>query len=210
GAETTEGSQKQIYAKRGDQPTVYALGDWTFRTLAKPPSQFRDKTVLGFDPTRVGKLAFERKDGGAVRLARGECKWTLEGDEAEEGGDWRGAAPHPPARVAAGTSGAATRVRVARAGAVARRRQRRASSRSAASSRSISASVPTVMRSASRSPGTAKWRTRMSRAASARATGPRSTPGRRARTKFASDGGTRKPRRSSSALSRARVALMRA
>src|SRR5439155_1266366 len=75
--------QKQIYAKRGDQPTVYALGDWTFRTLAKPPSQFRDKTVLGFDPTRVGKLAFERKDGGAVRLARAESKWTLEGGEGK-------------------------------------------------------------------------------------------------------------------------------
>ena len=83
GAETTQGTQKQIYAKRGDQPTVYALGDWTFRTLAKPPSQFRDKTVLGFDPTRVGKLAFERKDGGAVRLARAESKWTLEGGEGK-------------------------------------------------------------------------------------------------------------------------------
>ena len=87
GAETTEGSQKQIYAKRGDQPTVYALGDWTFRTLAKPPSQFRDKTVLGFDPTRVGKLAFERKDGGAVRLARAEGKWTLEGAEGKTSKD---------------------------------------------------------------------------------------------------------------------------
>ena len=63
---------------------MYALGDWTFRTLAKPPSQFRDKTVLGFDPTRVGKLAFERKDGGAVRLARAEGKWTLEGGEGKK------------------------------------------------------------------------------------------------------------------------------
>src|SRR5207245_5679326 len=78
GAETTEGSQKQIYAKRRDQPTVYGLGDRTLRTLAKPASQFRDKTVLGFDPTRVGKLAFERKDRGAVRLARAESKWPLE------------------------------------------------------------------------------------------------------------------------------------
>ena len=83
GAETTAGSQKEIYAKRADQPTVYALGDWTFRTLAKPPSQFRDKTVLGFDPTRVGKIAFERKDGGAVRLSRADGKWTLEGGEGK-------------------------------------------------------------------------------------------------------------------------------
>ena len=84
GAETTEGSQKQIYAKRGDQPTVYALGDWTFRTLAKPPSQFRDKTVLGFDPARVGKVAFERKDAGTVTLARPEGKWTVEGAKGKQ------------------------------------------------------------------------------------------------------------------------------
>ena len=49
----------------------------------------------------------------------------------------------------------------------------------------------------------------MSRAASARATGPWSTPDRRASTKFASDGGTRKPSRSSPAVSLARVARTR-
>ena len=81
GAETTQGSQKQIYAKRGDQPTIYALGDYAFGSLAKPPSQFRDKTVLAFDPTRVGKVAFERKDGARLTFVRGEGKWTLEGNE---------------------------------------------------------------------------------------------------------------------------------
>jgi len=87
GAEATLGSQKQVYAKRADQPVVYALGDWTFRTLAKPPSQFRDKTVLGFDPARVGKLAYVRKDGGAVALARVEGKWTVEGTEGKKPND---------------------------------------------------------------------------------------------------------------------------
>ena len=80
GGETTENSQKQVYAKRAAEPTVYALGDWSYRTLGKTPNQFRDKTVLGFDPTRVGKMVVERKDGGHVTLARGEQgAWTVDG-----------------------------------------------------------------------------------------------------------------------------------
>src|SRR5262249_23654194 len=70
GGEKREGSQKQVYAKRIDQPTVYALGDWSFRTLSKGASQFRDKTVLGFDPARVGRAVVARKDGATVTLAR--------------------------------------------------------------------------------------------------------------------------------------------
>jgi hypothetical protein len=82
GAESSAGSQKQVYARRGDQPTVYALGDWTFRTLNKTAGQFRDKTVLGFDPTRVGRLAIERKSGAGVTLARGDDgSWRIEGEE---------------------------------------------------------------------------------------------------------------------------------
>jgi Domain of unknown function (DUF4340) len=90
GAETTAGAQgtpqgttKQIFAKRGDQPTVYAVGDWTFRSLAKSPAQFRDKTVLGFDPARVKTVALERKDGSGVTLTRGEQgTWQIAGGEA--------------------------------------------------------------------------------------------------------------------------------
>jgi hypothetical protein len=80
---TPQGTTKQIYAKRGDQPTVYAVGDWTFRSLAKNPAQFRDKTVLGFDPARVKTVALERKDGSGVTLTRGEQgTWQIEGGEA--------------------------------------------------------------------------------------------------------------------------------
>jgi hypothetical protein len=82
GAESTAGSQKQVYAKRGDQPTVYALGEWSFRGLDKTAGQFRDKTVLGFDPARVGKVVLER-EGAAVTLVRADGSWRVEG--AEEG-----------------------------------------------------------------------------------------------------------------------------
>ena len=84
GGESSEGSQKQVYAKRADQPTVYALGDWSFRSLGKIAPQFRDKTVLGFDPTRVGRAVVERKDGGAVTIARADAGWRVEGADGKK------------------------------------------------------------------------------------------------------------------------------
>jgi len=81
GGEKTEGSQKLVYAKRADQPTIYALGDWTFRTLTKTEGQFRDKTILGFDPGRVGQAVIERKDGGGATLKRHDTTWQLEGSD---------------------------------------------------------------------------------------------------------------------------------
>ena len=83
GGELTQGQQKQVFAKRADQPTVYTVGDWAFRTLGKDAPQFRDKTVLGFAPDRVGKIVLERKDGPGVtftRAANGD--WQIEGAEA--------------------------------------------------------------------------------------------------------------------------------
>jgi hypothetical protein len=84
GGETTEGTAKQVYAKRGDQPTVYALGEWSFRSLGKTAGQLRDKTVLGFDPGRVGRAVLERKDGETVTFARAEGGWQVEGTEGKK------------------------------------------------------------------------------------------------------------------------------
>jgi hypothetical protein len=88
GGERTEGSQKQVYAKRASTPTVYALGEWSLRTLGKTAAQLRDKTVLGFDTARVGEVAIERKDGGTVQLARAEGGWRVasaDGKKPNEG-----------------------------------------------------------------------------------------------------------------------------
>src|SRR5439155_26495216 len=41
GGETTQGTQKLLYAKRDGQPIVYRLGDWSLRTLTKSAAQFR-------------------------------------------------------------------------------------------------------------------------------------------------------------------------
>lgn len=84
GAETTQGTQKQVYAKRDDQPTVYALGEWSFRTLDKNAGQFRDKTVLGFDPGRVAKAVLAHKDGASVTMVRADGGWKLEGQDAKK------------------------------------------------------------------------------------------------------------------------------
>ena len=87
GAELTENSQKQVYVKRTNAPTVYTLGDWSFRALDKGPNTFRDKTVLGFDPARVGRFTLERKDGGSVTAARDDTgQWRLEGIEGKPNG----------------------------------------------------------------------------------------------------------------------------
>jgi hypothetical protein len=87
GNDTTQGTQKQIFAKRGDQPTVVTLGDWSFRTLGKDAWQFRDKTILGFGPDRVGRIVLERKDGPGATLVHGEPGgWSVEGQKESKAG----------------------------------------------------------------------------------------------------------------------------
>jgi hypothetical protein len=72
GAEATEGTEKRVYAKRADRSTVYALGDWSFRTLNKERRQFRDKAVLAFEDAAAGRIVLEREDGEGTTLTRGE------------------------------------------------------------------------------------------------------------------------------------------
>ncbi len=87
GNDTTQGTQKQIFAKRADQPTVVTLGDWSFRTLGKDAWQFRDKTVLGFGNDRVGRVVLERKAGPGATLVHGEPGgWTVENEKQSKGG----------------------------------------------------------------------------------------------------------------------------
>ena len=87
GNDTTQGTQKQIFAKRADLPTIYALGDWSFRTLGKDAWRFRDKTVLGFGADRVGRIALERKDGPGATLVHGEPGgWTVDGQQQSKAG----------------------------------------------------------------------------------------------------------------------------
>ncbi len=79
GAERTEGSSKHVYAQRQGVPTIYALGDWSYRALDKGTNQFRDKTVLKIEPTSVGRVELTRREGGSVVLVRQpEGGWRFE------------------------------------------------------------------------------------------------------------------------------------
>ena len=83
GGERQEGEQTQIYAKAADKPTVVVLGQWTLRSLDKTPAEFRDKTVLAFDPDRIGEVALQRDDATGFLLRRGpEGTWRVEGLDA--------------------------------------------------------------------------------------------------------------------------------
>jgi hypothetical protein len=81
GGEMSKDNQKHVYAKRSDGQTIYALGEWSYRSLDKNPGQFRDKTILGFDPERVGKVTLERKGSSPVTLSRKDGAWQVEGVE---------------------------------------------------------------------------------------------------------------------------------
>ncbi len=84
-----EGTQKQIYAQRADQPTIYAVGDWAPRTLTKDAGALRDKLVLGFAADRVARIVIERKDGPGATLVRGaDNTWKAEnaGDQPTKEG----------------------------------------------------------------------------------------------------------------------------
>jgi hypothetical protein len=79
GGEHAEGSSKQVYGLRQGTPTVYALGDWSYRSLDKGTNQFRDKTVLKVEPTKVGRVDVSRREGGSVVLVRKpEGGWRFE------------------------------------------------------------------------------------------------------------------------------------
>lgn len=79
GGDRTDGTSKHVYAQRQGAPTVYALGDWSLRSLDKGTNQFRDKTVLKLEPTTVGRIDLARREGGSVVLARKpEGGWRFE------------------------------------------------------------------------------------------------------------------------------------
>jgi len=75
-----EKDKKQIYVKVADRPTVYQVGDWTYRDLNKTANDFRDKTVLAFDKDSLSSIQVLRADGENFVLARSEDgKWSIGG-----------------------------------------------------------------------------------------------------------------------------------
>jgi hypothetical protein len=78
GKQTGSASDRGYYVKRSDSQSVYTVPDWIFKEVDKPVNDFRDKTVLAFDPSKVGLLRIQ--NGGhkfTLKLGKNE-KWQLE------------------------------------------------------------------------------------------------------------------------------------
>ncbi len=85
GGESSGEQSKQVYVKRGSSPTVFAVGEWAFRSLDKDAAALRDKTVLAFQSDAVGRVVLERREGSGATLVRGASgTWSVDGvDEAK-------------------------------------------------------------------------------------------------------------------------------
>ena len=82
GGESSGTATKQVYVKRANVPAVAAVGEWAYRSLDKDAAALRDKTVVGFDADRVGRVVLERKEGtGATFVRAPSGSWTLDGIE---------------------------------------------------------------------------------------------------------------------------------
>jgi hypothetical protein len=71
-----------VYGRADGKPAVLALSEIVARDVARPPADFRDKTVLGFSRRDVTALDLE-VEGSAIAL------------EAGEDGEWRIVKPRP-------------------------------------------------------------------------------------------------------------------
>jgi len=76
GKQTGSGSEQGYYVKRVGNASVYTVPDWIFKDLDKSVNDLRDKTVLTFDPSKVG----------LVNVQNGSRKFTLKLDKDEK---WR-------------------------------------------------------------------------------------------------------------------------
>lgn len=70
GAEKAKDSKNVLYVKRPDSDTVFAIGTWTWTSLHKDVSAFRDKTVLPFEVANISAIEVARRDGEAYRLVK--------------------------------------------------------------------------------------------------------------------------------------------
>jgi hypothetical protein len=82
GAEFSADSATRLYAKRADAPNIVALGEWSRRSLDRDVGAFRDKTVLAFDPERIGSFTIERAGGATLTFARRDERWALDDEDA--------------------------------------------------------------------------------------------------------------------------------
>ena len=84
GEKSEDQGGKQRYVKRGEQDTLFLVGDWILRDLDKNANDFRDKTIMQFAQDQAAKVEVKRQDGESFTLTRGpDKKWSI--DKTQEG-----------------------------------------------------------------------------------------------------------------------------
>lgn len=77
GLEEPEASKHAIYVKRGSDPYIFSVEDALIGKVNLGVLDLRDKTVMGFDPTKVGRLEIDNR-GKQYSLELGkDGKWQV-------------------------------------------------------------------------------------------------------------------------------------
>ncbi|MEW6268553.1 MAG: DUF4340 domain-containing protein [Thermodesulfobacteriota bacterium] len=77
GGATDEPAKREIYVQSNAASTVYRVGSHLFSAVSKKGEDFRDKTVLAFDPDQATSVTVERADGNGFTLEKKDDKWTV-------------------------------------------------------------------------------------------------------------------------------------
>jgi len=71
--------KKDVYLKLAGEPTVYTVSNWVFGDLNKSAKDFRDKTVLHFEPSAAQEIQIKRPGGSLVTLKQApDQKWQVD------------------------------------------------------------------------------------------------------------------------------------
>jgi hypothetical protein len=74
----------ELYVQTSGVPTVYTVSDWIMRDLNKETSDFRDKTLLAFDRTKLTAIVANHDDGTQFKLVGGEKGgWHVDGKDGK-------------------------------------------------------------------------------------------------------------------------------
>jgi Domain of unknown function (DUF4340) len=65
-----------VYAREAGKPAVFVVGDSVLRDTTRPVTEFRDKTVLAFEPRDVTGLELDLRDD-KIALEQAEGRWKL-------------------------------------------------------------------------------------------------------------------------------------
>ncbi|MGH7915218.1 MAG: DUF4340 domain-containing protein, partial [Candidatus Binataceae bacterium] len=77
GLEQPQVAKKAVYVKRSGEPSVYTVEDTLVGKVNLGPLELRDKTVMGFDSLKVGRLEIENHGKQFVLSPDAAGKWQV-------------------------------------------------------------------------------------------------------------------------------------